>query len=144
MEDWLKCQISPLVKYRQNQTKTKLQTNKIFSLILDENNNLLNIAKISLTILQNFCFPSVSWFMIHFIKMFAECLKSDVATVRVIFTSGLRNVKLIKFNALYLFQTQKVCIWDCSFYWLLYIYTTTTNIVLGSYCPIVSLAQLLL
>ena len=30
MEDWLKCQISPLVKYRQNQNQKTKQFNNIW------------------------------------------------------------------------------------------------------------------
>ena len=33
MEDWLKCQISPLVKYRQNQTKPNQATNVYVSVL---------------------------------------------------------------------------------------------------------------
>ena len=33
MEDWLKCQISPLVKYRQNETKRNQVTNVYVSVL---------------------------------------------------------------------------------------------------------------
>jgi len=34
MEDWRKCQISPFVKYRQNQTKTNVRNSEASELIL--------------------------------------------------------------------------------------------------------------
>ena len=59
MEDWLKCQISTLVKYRQNQTKTKIQ----FILLLSS--------------IEYTCFPiftNMSYLKWHWQTSFTACL----------------------------------------------------------------------